>query len=188
MSESFLNTPFVPQVATAVGAEPATVQAKGKPGGVVSRKLLRAVSLMRPRGLSGLRGLYVLALIVSDLVMLRLAFVLAYRMRLLGDARPVTVISHTRLLEEPGLAACGVGPVRNLVSGTWVGYIPQPTFLTEILEWTLPFSSRPSSSPANTGSLAGQAISPASPRRANRAAGSPPGRTPLPSRCARNVS
>src|SRR5437870_12910973 len=40
------------------------------------------------RSLSGLRGLYVLALIVSDLVMLRLAFVLAYRMRLLGDARP----------------------------------------------------------------------------------------------------
>ncbi|MGI9146086.1 MAG: undecaprenyl-phosphate glucose phosphotransferase [Chloroflexota bacterium] len=40
------------------------------------------------RTLSGLRGLYVLALIVSDLVMLRLAFVLAYRLRLLGDARP----------------------------------------------------------------------------------------------------
>jgi exopolysaccharide biosynthesis polyprenyl glycosylphosphotransferase len=40
------------------------------------------------RSLSGLRGLYVLALIVSDLVMLRLAFVLAYRMRLLGDLRP----------------------------------------------------------------------------------------------------
>src|SRR3982074_15691 len=40
------------------------------------------------RGLSGLRGLYVLALILSDLVMLRLAFVLAYRMRLLGDIRP----------------------------------------------------------------------------------------------------
>jgi exopolysaccharide biosynthesis polyprenyl glycosylphosphotransferase len=40
------------------------------------------------RTLSGLRGLYVLALIVSDLVMLRLAFVLAYRMRLLGDTRP----------------------------------------------------------------------------------------------------
>src|SRR5258708_8704942 len=40
------------------------------------------------RGLSGVRGLYVLALIVSDLVMLRLAFVLAYRMRLLGDIRP----------------------------------------------------------------------------------------------------
>jgi exopolysaccharide biosynthesis polyprenyl glycosylphosphotransferase len=40
------------------------------------------------RTLSGLRGVYVLALIVSDLIMLRLAFVLAYRMRLLGDARP----------------------------------------------------------------------------------------------------
>src|ERR1700732_2778745 len=40
------------------------------------------------RTLSGLRGLYVLALIISDLVMLRLAFVLAYRMRLLGDERP----------------------------------------------------------------------------------------------------
>src|SRR5438552_5842187 len=40
------------------------------------------------RGLSGLRGVYVLALIVSDLVMLRLAFVLAYRLRLLSDVRP----------------------------------------------------------------------------------------------------
>src|ERR1700716_2834195 len=39
------------------------------------------------RGLSGLRDLYVLALVVSDLVMLRLAFVLAYRMRLWGDTR-----------------------------------------------------------------------------------------------------
>jgi exopolysaccharide biosynthesis polyprenyl glycosylphosphotransferase len=48
--------------------------------------LTRVVGFVR--SLSGLRGLYVLALIVSDLVMLRLAFVLAYRMRLLGDARP----------------------------------------------------------------------------------------------------
>ena len=40
------------------------------------------------RSLSGLRGLYVIALVVSDLIMLRLAFVLAYRMRLLGDSRP----------------------------------------------------------------------------------------------------
>ena len=40
------------------------------------------------RGLSGLRGLFVVALVVSDLIMLRLAFVLAYRMRLLGDTRP----------------------------------------------------------------------------------------------------
>jgi hypothetical protein len=40
------------------------------------------------RGLTGLRGLYVLALIVSDVIMLRLAFLLAYRLRLLSDARP----------------------------------------------------------------------------------------------------
>jgi exopolysaccharide biosynthesis polyprenyl glycosylphosphotransferase len=40
------------------------------------------------RTLSGLRGLYVVALVLSDLIMLRLAFVLAYRMRLLGDSRP----------------------------------------------------------------------------------------------------
>ena len=40
------------------------------------------------RTLSGLRGLYVLALVVSDFIMLRLAFVLAYRLRLLGDVRP----------------------------------------------------------------------------------------------------
>src|ERR1700730_11408866 len=40
------------------------------------------------RGLSGLRGLYVAALIVSDLVMLRLAVVVASRVRLLGDELP----------------------------------------------------------------------------------------------------
>ena len=42
------------------------------------------------RSLSGLRALYVVALIVSDFIMLRLAFVLAYRMRLVGDTRPGT--------------------------------------------------------------------------------------------------
>jgi len=40
-------------------AEPSTVEAKGKPGGVVSRKLVRALSLMRPRGVSGLRRAFV---------------------------------------------------------------------------------------------------------------------------------
>jgi exopolysaccharide biosynthesis polyprenyl glycosylphosphotransferase len=42
------------------------------------------------RSLSGLRALYVVALIASDFIMLRLAFVLAYRMRLIGDVRPGT--------------------------------------------------------------------------------------------------
>src|SRR6185312_1754401 len=40
-------------------AEPATVQAKGKPGGVVCRKLVRALSLTRPRGISGLSPVFV---------------------------------------------------------------------------------------------------------------------------------
>jgi class 3 adenylate cyclase len=40
-------------------AEPATVQAKGKPGGVVCRKLVCALSLMRPRGISGLPPVFV---------------------------------------------------------------------------------------------------------------------------------
>jgi len=50
-------------VAAARGAfefgEPATVEAKGKPGGVGSRRLLRALSLMRPRGVSGLARAFV---------------------------------------------------------------------------------------------------------------------------------
>jgi class 3 adenylate cyclase len=40
-------------------AERATVQAQGKPGGVVCRKLVRALSLMRPRGISGLQPVFV---------------------------------------------------------------------------------------------------------------------------------
>ena len=50
-------------VAAARGAfeftEPATVQAKGKPGGVVCCKLVRALSLTRPRGLGGLPPVFV---------------------------------------------------------------------------------------------------------------------------------
>ncbi len=50
-------------VAAARGAfefgEPATVEAKGKPGGVACRRLLRAISLMRPRGVGGLQPVFV---------------------------------------------------------------------------------------------------------------------------------
>ena len=38
---------------------PVTVEAKGKPEGVVSRRLVRAVSLTRPRGLGGLESAFV---------------------------------------------------------------------------------------------------------------------------------
>src|SRR4051794_27579777 len=40
------------------------------------------------RDLGGIRALYVVALIVSDLIMVRLAFVLAYHLRVLADTRP----------------------------------------------------------------------------------------------------
>ncbi|HEV8603466.1 MAG TPA: AAA family ATPase, partial [Gaiellaceae bacterium] len=40
-------------------AESASVEAKGKPGGVACRRVLRALSLMRPRGVSGLRRSFV---------------------------------------------------------------------------------------------------------------------------------
>src|SRR5215468_8466805 len=41
-----------------------------------------------PPSPKGLRALYVVALVVSDLIMLRLAFVLAYHLRVLSDTRP----------------------------------------------------------------------------------------------------
>jgi class 3 adenylate cyclase len=40
-------------------AAPVTVDAKGKPEGVVARQLVRALSLMRPRGVGGLRTVFV---------------------------------------------------------------------------------------------------------------------------------
>jgi len=40
-------------------AEPQTIQAKGKPEGVECRRLVRALSLMRPRGVGGLRRAFV---------------------------------------------------------------------------------------------------------------------------------
>src|SRR5919198_4457720 len=50
-------------VAAARGAfefdEPITVEAKGKPGGIRCRRLLRALSLMRPRGIQGLARSFV---------------------------------------------------------------------------------------------------------------------------------
>jgi class 3 adenylate cyclase len=50
-------------VAAARGAfefeQPTTVDAKGKPDGVVARRLVRALSLMRPRGVSGLARAFV---------------------------------------------------------------------------------------------------------------------------------
>ncbi|HEY7430255.1 MAG TPA: adenylate/guanylate cyclase domain-containing protein [Streptosporangiaceae bacterium] len=81
-------------------AAPATVQAKGKPGGVVCRKLVRALSLMRPRGISGLQPVFVGR--GSELADLQRAFA-----RVVSSGRPhlVTVVGDagvgkTRLVRE----------------------------------------------------------------------------------------
>jgi class 3 adenylate cyclase len=52
--------------------EPVTIQAKGKMQGVVSRRLVRALSLMRPRGVGGLRQAFVGR--SSELAALRAAY------------------------------------------------------------------------------------------------------------------
>src|SRR5438034_6701575 len=39
--------------------EPTTVEAKGKPAGIVVRRVLRSISLMRPRGVGGLPSVFV---------------------------------------------------------------------------------------------------------------------------------
>ena len=91
-------------VAAARGAfeftEPATVQAKGKPGGVVCCKLVRALSLTRPRGLGGLPPVFVGR--GGEMVQL----LQAYR-RVVVDGRPLLVsvvgeagVGKTRLVRE----------------------------------------------------------------------------------------
>jgi class 3 adenylate cyclase len=81
-------------------ADPETVEAKGKPGGVAARRLVRALSLMRPRGVRGLRQVFVGR--ESELGLLQAT----YR-RVLSERRPhvVTVmgdsgVGKTRLLRE----------------------------------------------------------------------------------------
>jgi class 3 adenylate cyclase len=39
--------------------DPAAIEAKGKPGGLISRRVLRALSLMRPRGVRGLSSAFI---------------------------------------------------------------------------------------------------------------------------------
>ena len=81
-------------------AEPATVQAKGKPGGVVCRRLVRALALTRPRGLGGLPPVFVGR--GGEMMQLQQA----YR-RVVADGRPLLVsvvgdagVGKTRLVRE----------------------------------------------------------------------------------------
>jgi class 3 adenylate cyclase/tetratricopeptide (TPR) repeat protein len=81
-------------------AEPVRVEAKGKPGGVVAQQLVRALSLMRPRGVGGLRTVFV----GRDAELARLCE--AYG-RALAEGRPQLVaivgdagVGKTRLVRE----------------------------------------------------------------------------------------
>jgi class 3 adenylate cyclase len=67
--------------------EPKTIEAKGKAGGVTCRRLVRALSLMRPRGVGGLRRAFVGR--EQELEALQLAF-----RRVRDDAQPrlVTIL------------------------------------------------------------------------------------------------
>jgi tetratricopeptide (TPR) repeat protein len=80
--------------------EPRAVDAKGKPGGVVCRRLVRALTLMRPRGVSGLGNAFVGR--EAELEFLRAS----YR-QTVDDAKPhlVTIVGDagvgkTRLVRE----------------------------------------------------------------------------------------
>jgi class 3 adenylate cyclase len=100
-------------------AEPATVQAKGKPGGVACRKLVRALSLTRPRGLGGLPPVFVGR--GGELARLHQA----YR-RVVASGRPLLVsvvgdagVGKTRLVRE-FWAWLGGQPERPLLGrGRW---------------------------------------------------------------------
>ena len=80
--------------------EPMTIEAKGKAGGVACRRLVRALSLMRPRGVGGLRRAFVGR--DQELEALQLAF-----RRVCDDAQPrlVTImgdvgVGKTTLVRE----------------------------------------------------------------------------------------
>jgi AAA ATPase domain/Adenylate and Guanylate cyclase catalytic domain len=81
-------------------AEPQTVEAKGKPEGIAARRLVRALTLQRPRGVSGLHPVFVGR--ERELAQLQTA----YR-QVIGRRRPLLVtivgdagVGKTRLVRE----------------------------------------------------------------------------------------
>ena len=118
-------------------AEPTSVEAKGKPGGVTCRRLLRALSLMRPRGVSGLHRTFVGR--EAELAALRSAYA-----RVVDTTRPhlVTIsgeagVGKTRLVREfwGALAAESHAPLRRtgrcLPYGQGITYWPLGEILKE---------------------------------------------------------
>jgi len=81
-------------------ADPQTVEAKGKPGGVACRRVVRALSLMRPRGVGGLEPVFLGR--YAELETLRAVFA-----RVVDEGRPYVAtvvgdagVGKTRLLRE----------------------------------------------------------------------------------------
>jgi class 3 adenylate cyclase len=113
-------------VAAARGAfefeELQTVEAKGKPEGVVCRKLVRALSLMRPRGVAGLEPVFVGR--ESELERLETAYQRVTRdgrgqlLTILGDAG----VGKTRLLRELWQRLSGRSPQPLLRTGRCLSY------------------------------------------------------------------
>jgi class 3 adenylate cyclase len=80
--------------------EPRTVEAKGKPQGIVCRRLIRALTLMRPRGVGGLRRAFVGR--AGELELMRESY---RRMVQNGEPQLVTImgdagVGKTRLVRE----------------------------------------------------------------------------------------
>ena len=117
-------------------AEPATVEAKGKPDGIRCRKLVRALSLVRPRGLGGLQPVFVGR--DGELADLRQAYG-----RVVASGRPslVTVVGDagvgkTRLLGEFWRWLGSQSPQPLLRSGRCLSYGHGTTYwpLGEVLK------------------------------------------------------
>ena len=128
-------------VAAARGAfeftEPTTVKAKGKVDGVACRRLVRAISLMRPRGVSGLRRAFVGREVEFELLRETYRTVVE-----VGEPRLVTIlgdagVGKTRLVRElwEWLAACSPEPLRRtgrcLSYGQGITYWPLAEVLKE---------------------------------------------------------
>jgi class 3 adenylate cyclase len=118
---------------------PATVEAKGKTGGVPCRRLVRALSLMRPRGVGGLRRAFVGR--EQELEALQAAYG-----RVVGEAQPrlVTImgdvgVGKTTLLREfwEWLGAQAPEPQRRigrcLSYGRGITYLPLGEIVREHL-------------------------------------------------------